>query len=142
MFLTATSPCFLNYSRDSDSSSHWSVCSNALPLFLKRIFFLISSLNIPRCNLRPLPLILELGRSFLLQKQTLASEIKSCFLCYGPNHCPFSFCISFPSVSMEGGATYVPLTSDTASRSSKSLSKKKNKKTAFAFGNGLDCAER
>jgi len=48
----------LNTFRDGDSTTSLGSPFQCLTTLLEKIFFLISSLNLPWCNLRPFPLIL------------------------------------------------------------------------------------
>ena len=60
MYLSATSPHFMNTSRDSDSTTSLGSLCQCLATLPEKKFFLISNLNLPWCNIRPLPLILSL----------------------------------------------------------------------------------
>ena len=59
MSLSTTSKCFLNTSRDGDSTTSLGSLGHCLSS-LSENFFLISNLNPPWCNLRTFPLILFL----------------------------------------------------------------------------------
>jgi len=64
MSLSATSTCLLNISRGCDSTTSLGSLSQCLTTLSVKKFFLISNLNLPWCNLRPLPL------SCYLEKET------------------------------------------------------------------------
>ena len=57
---STTSTHFLNTSRDGDSTTFLGSLFQCLTTLSVKKFFLISNLNLPWCNLRPLPLILSL----------------------------------------------------------------------------------
>ena len=54
-----TSKRFLNTSNDGDSTTSLGSLCQCLTIFSVKTFFLISNLNLPWCNLRPLALILS-----------------------------------------------------------------------------------
>jgi len=56
--LSATSTWFLNTSRDGDPTATLSSLCHCLSTLSEQKFFLISNLNLPWCNFRPLHLIL------------------------------------------------------------------------------------
>ena len=60
MSRSATSTRFLNPSRDGDSTTALGSLVQCLATLAVKTFFLISNLNLPWCNLRPLPLFLLL----------------------------------------------------------------------------------
>lgn len=60
--LSAIPPWLLNISRDGDPTICLGSCASALSLLLRKIFFLISKLNLLWHNLRPLALILKGGK--------------------------------------------------------------------------------
>ena len=60
MSRSATSTCFLNTSRHGDSTTSQNSLFQCLTTLSVKKFFLISNLNLPWCNLRPLPLVLSL----------------------------------------------------------------------------------
>ena len=60
MSLSTTFKCFLNTSRDSDSTTYLSSLFQCLTIFLEKKFFLMSNLNLPWHNSMPLPLVLSL----------------------------------------------------------------------------------
>ena len=57
--LSATSPHFLNTSRDNDSSTSLGSPFQSLTTLSEKKFVLISYLELQWCNLRPLPLLLS-----------------------------------------------------------------------------------
>ena len=61
MSCSATSTGFLNTSRDGNSTTSLSSLFQCLTTLSVKKFFLISNLNLPWHNLRPLPLVLSLG---------------------------------------------------------------------------------
>ena len=76
--LSATSPWFLNTSRDGDcTTSLGSLCHCSTALFEKRL--LISNLILPACSLRLLPLILSYSFHPILH---VSSWPEVCNLCY------------------------------------------------------------
>jgi len=69
MSWSTTSPLFLNPSRDGDSTTALGSLVQCLTTLSVKTFFLISTLNLPWCCLRPLPLVLPLvswGRRHVL----------------------------------------------------------------------------
>lgn len=60
MFLSSTSAWLLNTSRDGDSTTCLGSLYQCLTTHLGKKVFLISSLKLPQCHLRPFPLILLL----------------------------------------------------------------------------------
>jgi len=60
MFLGTTSKCFLNTSRDGDSTTSLATLFQCLITPSEKKFFQISNMNLPWGNLRPLSLILSL----------------------------------------------------------------------------------
>ena len=59
MPLSATSTCLLNTSRDGDSTTSLGSLFQCWTTLSVKKFFLISSLNLPWCNLRPFALVLS-----------------------------------------------------------------------------------
>ena len=57
MFLSATSTCFLNTSRDGDSTTSLGSLCQCLTTLSEKNFFLISNLNLPWHYVKPLPLV-------------------------------------------------------------------------------------
>ena len=57
MFLSVTSPLFLNTSRDNDSTASLGSPFQHLTTLLEKDFFLIPNLNLPWQNLRPFHLL-------------------------------------------------------------------------------------
>ncbi|KAK4831669.1 hypothetical protein QYF61_018636 [Mycteria americana] len=60
MSISTTSTPLLNTSRDGDSATSLGSLFQCLTTLSVKKFFLISSLNLPWCNLRPFPLVLSL----------------------------------------------------------------------------------
>ena len=58
MSLITTSECFLNITRDDSTTTLGSQLQCLTTIHLEKKFFLTSNLNLPRHNLRPLPLVL------------------------------------------------------------------------------------
>ena len=59
MSLSATSPWFLNTSRDSDSTTTLGSLCHCITSLSEKKCFLICNLNLPWHNLKPLPLVLS-----------------------------------------------------------------------------------
>ena len=92
MSQSATSTRFLNTPRDGDSTTSLGSLFQCLTTLSVKKFFLISSLNLPWCNLRPLPLILLLvtwekrpiceHRSLQVPSMTVSVEGTHVFICF------------------------------------------------------------
>ena len=81
MILSTTSKCFLNTSRDSDSTTSLGSPFQCLTILLENRFFQISNLNLPWGNTRTVPLVLVLTVSVILSK-----KISSLALFYTDQH--------------------------------------------------------
>jgi len=75
MSLSTTSKCFLNTSRDGDSTTSLGSPFQCLTALLEKNYFLVSNLNLPWCNLRLLILVLLLTLRIWSNSQDLQNFI-------------------------------------------------------------------
>uniref|UniRef100_A0A669QRK1 DLEC1 cilia and flagella associated protein n=1 Tax=Phasianus colchicus TaxID=9054 RepID=A0A669QRK1_PHACC len=78
MSLSATSPWFLNTSRNGDHHLPGQLCQ-CITSFSNKKMFLISNLNLPWCNFRPSPLILSLIHLLTSFPQDISHLLSSTF---------------------------------------------------------------